>query len=410
MKSIASTAVVLCLALSAFPVAGRCEVAADLALKLQRVLDRNVGRHEIRGVSAAVVFDNGSVWTGASGISHDAVAMDPEMLFAIGSVTKNVVATLVLDLVEEGRLSLDDTLSAHLPPFDHVDSGITIRQLLNHTSGIYNFFDSDAVWAALKADRGRVWTPEELLAYLEKPYFEPGGGWRYSNTNYVLVGMIVERVTAMTLEVLLKERFWTPLGIDGVFFDPDWTPGRMAHVFGDNFQYGAVEKDLTYEPRASHESMIYGAGGLFMTAADLARWSQALFGGEVLAPASLDEMCRFVPFRPVANMRSYGLGVQTFERRFSFGLEAIGHGGGNIGSATYMVYLPQQRVSVVAMVNAFPTSSIDDFTRGLMRVVLRDMGALGWLPYIPPLQRWLFLASLTILISVALYRRRRRAA
>ena len=205
----------------------------------------------------------------------------------------------------------------------------------------------------------------------------------------------------------MERRFWLPLGIDAGFFDPDQTPDRMAHVFGDNFQFGAAEMDLTYEPRASHESMIFGSGGLFMTASDLARWSQALFGGEMLQDESLDEMFRFVSFRPFANMESYGLGVQTFERRFAHGVDAIGHGGGNIGSATYMVYLPEHDISVVAMVNAYPTSSIDDITRGLLRVVLRDLGELGWLPYVPV--SWLLLVlSGAAAAANLLYRRCRQ--
>ena len=148
-----------------------------------------------------------------------------------------------------------------------------------------------------------------------------------------------------------------------------------------------------------------------MTAEDLARWSHSLFGGEVLTPESLNEMLQFVEFRPVANMRSYGLGVQKFERRFSCGEEAIGHGGGNIGSTTYMVYLPEHKVSVVVMVNAFPASGADTIAKGLTNRVLKDMGVLGWIPYVPffPEQFLIccFLFSLTVAVIVRLRRRRK---
>ena len=184
---------------------------------------------------------------------------------------------------------------------------------------------------------------------------------------------------------------------------------RLAHVFGDNFQFGSAEKDLTFEPRTSHESIIFGSGGLFMTAADLALWSHALFGGEVIDERSMGEMLEFIPFRPVANMRAYGLGVQKFERHFASGEEAIGHGGGNIGSATYMVYLPEHEVSVVVMVNAFPTRCADDIAKGLLRVVLRDKGTVGWIPYFPFFPVGLLICCFLISVAVALGVRLRRA-
>jgi D-alanyl-D-alanine carboxypeptidase len=411
-RSLGWTLGVLLLVLSCGPGPDRSE--PRLEQRLQGVLDRGVEKHGVRGVTAAVVFPDGRLWTAASGVSHDTVPMAPEMLFGIGSVTKNFVAALVLQLVEEGALTLDDTVADHLPPFSHVDGRITIRQLLDHTSGLYMFWDNDDLWDALKADRARVWTPDEVLAYIREPYFEPGEGWRYSNTNYLLAGMIVEKVTGSTLSAELRRRFFEPLGLEGYLSIQEEIPDRMAHVFGDNFQYGAAEKDLTYEPRAAHESIIFGSGGLFMTASDLARWGDALFHrGGALAEDSIAEMYRFVEFRPVANMRAYGLGVHEFRRRFAFGERVIGHGGGNIGSATYLAYLPEHGLTVVAMVNAFPTSSIDDFTRDLIEVVLRDRGTLGWIPYIPLFPEGVFivcvLTSLTALtVSIVARWRRRR--
>jgi D-alanyl-D-alanine carboxypeptidase len=372
-----------CLAIlgTSAPPAGVSETG--LEVKLQSVLERGIEKHDTRGVSGAIVFPDGRLWTGVSGISHGTVAMESDMLFGIGSITKNFVAALTLQLVEEGTLSLDDAVSEHLRPFPHVEDSITIRQLLNHTSGLYMFWDNDELWDALKADRTRVWTPEEVLTYIRKPYFEPGEGWHYSNTNYLLLGMIIEKATGSSLSAEFRSRFWDPLGIEGYLSIQEEIPGRLAHVFGDDFHYGPAEEDLTFEPRASHESIIFGSGGLFMTATDLARWSQALFGGQVLGEESMAEMLEFVPFRPAFNMRAYGLGVQRFERRFSSGREAIGHGGGNIGSTTYMVYLPAYEVSIVVMVNAFPTTSGNDIAKRLIREVLRERGELGLIPYFP---------------------------
>jgi len=381
----------------------------SLQAKLQSVLDSGIEQHNARGVSSAIVFPDGSLWTGVSGVSHGTAPMEPDMLFGIGSVTKNFVAALALQLVEEGRLSLDDPVSRHLPAIPHVAGSITVRQLLNHTSGLYMFWDNEELWEALKADRTRVWTPEEVLTYIGEPYFEPGAGWRYSNTNYLLAAVILESVTGSRLSTELRRRFWEPLGIDGYLSIQEDIPERLAHVFGDNFQFGSAERDLTFEPRASHESIIFGSGGLFMTAADLARWSRALSEGEVLREESMNEMVQFISFRPVSNMRAYGLGVQRFERHFASGEEAVGHGGGNIGSVTYMVYLPEHEVSVVVMVNAFPTRCADDIAKGLIRVVLRDKGALGWIPYFPFFPVGLLICCLLISVMVAIAVRLKRA-
>ena len=115
--------------------------------RLQQVLDHGIRKYEARGVSAAVIFPDGKIWTGTSGISHGTVPIEPDMLFMIGSITKNVVAALTLQLVEEGLLSLDDPLSKWLPEYPHVDSTASLRQLLNHTSGIYMFWSNEKIWS-----------------------------------------------------------------------------------------------------------------------------------------------------------------------------------------------------------------------------------------------------------------------
>jgi D-alanyl-D-alanine carboxypeptidase len=400
-----TSCLMLLAAFSAIGCGGGAETPLDA--RLQRVLDDGVARHGIQGVSAAIVFPDGSLWKGTSGVSHGTVAMAPEMIFAIGSVTKNVGAALALQLVEEGRLGLDDPVSRYLPPFEHVDGDITIRQLLGHTSGLYMFWDNDQLWEALRADRARIWSPEEVLTYIEDPYFEPGEDWRYSNTNYLLLGMILENVTGSKLSAEFRSRFWEPLGIDGYLSSQQEVPEPLAHVFGDDFQFGPKEKDLTYEPRASHETIIFGSGGLFMTAEDLACWGRALFSGQIVGEPALNEMLRFVSFPPMSRMQGYGLGVQEYERRFASGERAIGHGGASIGTATHMVYLPEHDLSLAVMVNAFPTSSAGDIASGLIRVVLRDAGAVRWIPYLSssPVGVLVCCALVGVALAIALRRR-----
>ena len=145
-------AIILLLILSCLtPCSGGDKVL--LEEKLQKVLDKKISKYDVRGVSAAVIFPDQKIWTGVSGVSYGTVSMNADMLFAIGSITKNVVATLTLKLAEEGKLSLDDPLSNWLPEYPHVNSAVTIRQLLNHTSGIYMFWSNQKIWDDLKNDR-----------------------------------------------------------------------------------------------------------------------------------------------------------------------------------------------------------------------------------------------------------------
>ena len=178
-----------------------CSCTSEMPVEdqLQEVLDQGIAKYDIHGVSATVIFPNDEIWNGVSGISHDTVPIEPNMVFAIGSVTKNFIAALTLTLAEENLLSLDDPISKWLPTYAHVDGNITIRQLLNHTSGLYMFWDNQEIWDDLMADRTKYFSPEEVLEYIKEPYFSAGEGWRYSNTNYLLLAMIINQATGSNL-------------------------------------------------------------------------------------------------------------------------------------------------------------------------------------------------------------------
>ena len=355
-----------------------CSCASEMPVEdqLQEVLDQGIAKYDIHGVSATVIFPNGEIWNGVSGMSHDTVPIDPNMVFAIGSVTKNFVAALTLTLAEEDLLSLDDPVSKWLPSYPYVDGNITIRQLLNHTSGLYMFWDNQEIWDDLMADRTKFFTPDEVLEYIKEPYFSAGEGWRYSNTNYLLLAMIINEVTGSNLSTELNHRLYQPLGLSDFYLSQEESiPAHQAHVYGDNWD-GPI-RDVTFLPRTSHESITYGSAGIFTTAENLARWSQELFGGRILNEQSLSEMLNFVEHNPVSNMKAYGLGVQEFKESISFGENAIGHAGGNIGTTTFMVYLPDHHVSVVVMINAFPNDGAEEIVKGLVKVILIDLGAFG---------------------------------
>jgi len=355
-----------------------------LEQKLQNVLDTGIEKYDVEGVSVAIFFPEDKKWIGTSGLSHGTVSVKPDMLFAIGSITKNFVATLTLKLAEEGKLSLDDSLSKWLPEYPHVNSEITIRQLLNHSSGIYMFWSNQKIWDDLKKDRTRIWTPEEVLSYIKEPYFEPGEGYRYSNTNYLLMAMIIEQATGSSLSAEFKKRFWNPLPIKNAYLSiEEEIPNNQAHVHGDNFNNDGSYLDLTFLPRASHESIGLGSSGLFMTAEDLAFWCYSLFEGKILNQQSMDEMLQFVSSGLSNNMNDYGLGVEKFRRKNSNGKKAIGHSGANIGTSATMVYLPKQHLTVVVMINNMNHQCTQFILKNLINISLKEMNAYSIIPLFP---------------------------
>ena len=386
-----------------------CRENIPIEDRMQMTLNEEIDDFDIHGVSATVIFPDKKIWNGVSGYSYDTVSVKPEMLFAIGSVTKNFVAALALRLAEENILSLEDPLSKWLPNFPYIDNKITIRQLLNHTSGLYMFWDNQQIWDDLKKDRSKKWSPEEVLNYIKGPYFPPGKGWRYSNTNFLLMAMIIKKATASSLSENFRKYFWQPLGISNAFLslEDEIPQNKLVHVYGDNFNFDDSNKDVTFLPRISHESITYGSSGIFITAHDLALWCHTLFEGGVLREHSMKEMLNFIEFSPIANMRAYGLGVQLYAGSFSSGKEAIGHGGGNIGTTTYMVYLPEHHVSIVVMVNAFPNQGADVITKSLIRIVLREMNAIGLIPYFDFFPTgFIIICTFISLITLIIFRKR----
>jgi D-alanyl-D-alanine carboxypeptidase len=350
-----------------FLIIGSCSRdTRPLDVRIKEALSDRLEQYDVKGASAAVILPDGSIHCVTAGVSHDTVTIKPEMLFATGSITKNFVAVLILQLAENGLLSLEDPLHKWLPPYQHIDSNITIRQLLNHTSGIFMFWENQQLWDDLIKYRDSVFTPEVVLTYLKEPHFTRGNGFRYSNTNYMLLAMIATRATHSSLSAEFRKRFWQPLGLTNTYLSmEDQIPQeRLAHVWGDNFKKGTELRDITFLPRTSHESISYGSSGIFTTPRDLAVWCMSLFTGKILENSSLHQMLKFNPDAAGSWCEGYGLGVFILKRGSTNGEKAYGHGGGNIGTSAYMAYLPDYNATVVVMINFMhgkcPDRMIDD--------------------------------------------------
>ena len=340
-----------------------------LSQELQEVLDNTLEIHNGIGVSAAVLMPGQEIWVGASGISHDTVPIETDMIFCLGSITKNYMAALVLQLVEEGVLTLEDPLNQWLPSFPNIDSAITIRQLLNHTSGIYDFTRNPAWGESILADLNRTWSPEETIhTFVLEPVFAAGTNYEYSNTNYLLVGMIIKEATHSQISTLLRERILTPLGLAHTFFSiEEDIIGTVAHRWEDMNGDGQPD-DISSYPRNAHDSMLWTTGALYSTAEDVVRYSHALFNCELFTRESLEQMLDYVPY-PYNPALGYGFGILIIPD-FIPNIQALGHDGTVYGFKARWVYLPDYDVHIAVLLNEDNYDCLTAITAGLARVVL----------------------------------------
>jgi D-alanyl-D-alanine carboxypeptidase len=337
----------------ATPGPASASLTATAAAALQKALDAIRASGSYPGVSAAIVYPDGSIWTGQSGMAilSPQTPVTAETLFSIGSVSKTFVAALIGRLAMRGTIGLDDPLSKYVPDFPNA-SNISLRQLLDHTSGIRDPFDDPDMAAAILANPGQPWTTDQVLSWIGRPYFLPGTGYHYSNSNFILLGKVVEKTTGQSVASLVRSEFLTPLGLSHTFLQTEETvQGSKAHGY---MRPPASPKDNsagTMIPFTA-EATAFGVAGAFVsTPSDLARWANALYGGNVLDQATLAAMVDISPTSPyiVKPARSYGLG---FEETTIAGQVAWGHLGYLDGFFSAMEYLPASHVTIVVLENA----------------------------------------------------------
>ncbi|WP_433417815.1 serine hydrolase domain-containing protein [Microtetraspora malaysiensis] len=327
-------------------------VVAPGQVEVRQVLDRAVTEGGIPGILTEIRDGHGR-WFGSAGVADTATGRKrmPQHRFRIGSTTKTFVATVALQLVAEGRLSLDDTVDEWLPGLVHGnghDGGkITIRQLLNNTSGIFNYLqDQEAV------NRYPTPTPRQLvrIAMSRPPSFEPGTSWEYSQTNYVLAGMVIERVTGSTLAGEVSRRIARPLGLAGTYLPRGGDPKIRGPHSRHYSKLNLPDPNATiYDVTELNPSPFWAAGGMISTAGDLGRFFGALLGGRLLPPAQQKEMFTMVPTKDWIPDTTYGLGVSSVT--LSCGATVWGMGGAIFGSWTYTYGTRDGKHMIAANVN-----------------------------------------------------------
>jgi D-alanyl-D-alanine carboxypeptidase len=316
-----------------------------LVAALDQILAQTVASGKIPGAAMAVFVPGQGIWAGARGLADrdSGAAPTPDVLFAIASISKLFVATVAMQLVQEGWLSLDQTVEHWLPGMIPHGDRIAVRHLMNHTSGLPDYLDEPFAEAAL-ADRSRMWTPRELVASaLQRRPSAAVGRWRYANTNYVLLGLIVEQVTHNSLTRELHQRIIDPLGLHHTFVAPDdQLTGNLMHGY-EGRRDETMGRDMSFA---------WGAGNIVSNVDDLSRFAQALFGGALLRPESLATMQRFIGTHGWDSPDlTYGLGVMQTVLPGAQPAVARGHTGALIGYRSALWYLPDTGVVIAVALN-----------------------------------------------------------
>lgn len=302
-----------------------------------------------KSLSAAIQFPDTAVWADASGISSVSTPANSNQAYLIGSVTKTITAACILQLVDDGVLNLDDSLHTWLDTIQYVNPDITLRQLLRHQSGLYDVLSNTAFNNAMNNNPGFSWPADSMVNnYLLPPTGTPGGSWNYCNTNYFLLGMVIEAATGHPFYTEYRNRFYNKYGYTSFgipAFEPYSQP--VAHVWIDLNGDGILDDGHNYYYYFNALNSAAGAaGGFYATASDLSRWTRTYLRGDVVSPAMMSEATTVINASGSQGGK-YGLGLMrnTFQ-----GLTAYGHGG-DLGYAASSWYFPVRDISISVLMN-----------------------------------------------------------
>ena len=341
---------------SAAPPAPAASVST-IRTRVQAALDSIRAQGAFPGMSAGIALPDGQVLSLATGLADTALRtrLEPDALLLAGSVGKTYVAAVALQLVSEGKLALDEPISTYLgtePWFSRLPNAaaITVRMLMNHTSGLVRYEFKPEFTRDLTASPDKVWRPAELVAYIldtEAP-FPAGGGWDYSDTNYIVLGMIIERVAGATLNDEIARRLLRPLGLTRtVPSDRREIPGLAQGYAGPGNPFGGTDAMIVNGKFAINPQFEWAGGGHAVSGGDLARWAKALYEGRVFDASLVAAMVDGVPAKLGPEAR-YGLGVIV--RPTPLG-PSWGHSGFFPGYVTEMRYFPEHRIAVAFLIN-----------------------------------------------------------
>ena len=334
------------------------------------------------------VRDDVGDWTGAAGLSSlgSGRAMSRSSRFRAGAVTSSYVATVTLQLVEEGRLALADTVESRLPGALSYGGRVTVGQLLAHRSGVPDHLAVTPLDEYLTGGDGglRVWSPAELVGLVSsRPVaFEPGSAWGYSSTNYVLLGLIVEKVTGRPLGAEVERRILRPLGLEDTVFvtDPDLTGSRARGYAAPRGADGAPTAGPLVEVSTFDPSIVWASGNIAGDVEDVADFYRYLFAGRFLPPALLTEMKRGEATGNAGTR--YGLGLTVTDLPCG---PAFGHEGSVFGYTTIVLASEDGSRQVALFVNVSPAvPAVVDAVRRVATTIYCETTAPAPEPPAPP--------------------------
>lgn len=337
---------------------------ADLRAKADAILE---AAFPANGPGGAAIITRGgdTIYAAGRGLADVEARrpITPDTIFRLGSITKQFTAAVILQLVQEGRISLDDPVSRFFPDYPQPGASATIRQLLNHVSGIQSYTDIPG-WM-VEENTNRPYTTAQMIAlFRDRPsQTPPGQAWAYNNSGYVLLGAIIEQATGKPWYQAVADRIARPLGLSTIGYgvDRESSPA-MAR--------GYTDRDGNVQPALRiHMSVPHAAGALVGTVGDLAKWAHPLHHGRVVSPALYTAMTAPASL-PEGRTHAYGFGLGFGDIR---GRSTIGHGGGIFGFSTDSIYIPSEDLFVAVFANSDdPASPPSLVARRLAALALGD--------------------------------------
>ena len=346
----------------------KASLRAEMARLLQARLDSITSTRLVPGATLSVRFSDGTNLSLASGLAdvEERIPMKADDLMLSGSVGKTYVAAVILKLYEQGFIDLKAKAISYLWDaewFHKVQNApdITVEMLLNHTAGIPEYVYQMELWETVKKNPDKEWSIAERLSFIinELPVNPPGEAWAYADSHYLILGLIIEKITGRAYYDVLNEFILGPCNLNHTFpSDKRSIPGLVPGYTNLTEEFQLPHKVLNNGKYAFNPQIEWTGGGLASTVSDLTLWACQLYGGKVLQPGTLELMVTPAPYQvtPFENTR-YGLGSFIAETE---GVRHYGHTGFSPGYITYVQYLPDYKIALALQVN--DDSSHDDFS------------------------------------------------
>jgi len=354
------TIVIVILAFSITSAKAQAQLSSDLQQKIDKLAADTLAKSGVPSASVAIVKNGQIAYVKAYGDARlePKTPATTEMRYSIGSISKQFTATAILLLQEQGRLSLDDKVAKFIPNLTRAGE-VTIRQLLSHTSGYQDYWPQDYVMPMML----QPVTAEKILdGWARIPLdFEPGSKWQYSNTNYVVAGVIVEKASGMPLLQFLSQKVFTPLGMKSVMNIDQEKLGETDPTGYLRYALGPLRP----APKEG-KGWLFAAGELAMPAQDLAKWDISIMDQKVLKPSSYRELGTDTLLKNGLSTH-YGLGVDVSSQA---GHRALSHGGEVSGFTAQNVVFPDEKVAVVVLTNQDAAGAAGQIAQGISPLLL----------------------------------------